>query len=43
MTVLPRRGTPVKGALLILAYMVAIVTPLVVAGIVRPKTDHTIL
>ena len=43
MTALPRRGTPVNGVLLIFAYMVALVTPLVVAGIVRPKTDHTIL
>ncbi len=43
MTVLPRRGAPVKGVLLILAYMVVLVAPLVVAGIVRPKTGHTIL
>ncbi len=43
MTALPRRETRVNGVLLILAYMVALVTPLVVAGIVRPKTGHTIL
>ena len=42
-TTQPRREARVVGVLLILAYTVALVTPLVVAGIVRPKTDHTFL